>query len=87
MHPGKLQTRTVFIHQRVIVWGPYTLDRPSPKRPVKIISQRALPATATALKGTGSPTILFISAVTAVICEVTTLTRRETSAIVTQQEA
>lgn len=82
-----MQTHTVFIHQSVIIWRPYALDRSSPQRPIKVIGQGALPATATLLKGAGSPTILFICAITTVIGEVTALLRSETPTIFTWQGA
>lgn len=81
------EQHTSFIHQRVIIGRPYAFDRSNPERPIKIIGQGAFPATVTVLKGAGSPTILFISAVATVIYEVTALARSETLAIVTRQEA
>lgn len=80
-------SHTSFIHQRVIIRRPYAFNRSSPQRPIKIIRPRALPATATALKGAGSATIPFISAIATVICEVAALPRSETPAVFTRQEA
>lgn len=80
-----IATLTSLIHQRVITWRSNAFDRSHPQCPIKIISQGTLPATVPILKGTGCPTILFISAITTVVYEVTGLSRSVAPAVITRQ--
>lgn len=77
----------MLILQSVVKWRSYALDRAHTQCPIKVVSQGALPTTATILERAGSPTILFIGAVGANVYEVTALVWMETLAVLTLQVA
>lgn len=82
-----LLSQTCSIHQRVVIWWPCAFHRSDTSLPIVIISLGALPTAVATLKGAGSPAVLFISAVTTVIYEVTALSRTVAATVIAWQEA
>lgn len=65
---------------------PNAFDRSHPERPIKVIGEGMSPAAAAALEGAGSPAVLLISAITAVVDEVAGLPRSEVVAVIAKQD-
>lgn len=80
-----MEPPTVFIHQCVIIRRPYALNRSGTESPVKVISQRTLPATATVLKRAGGATVLLVRTIAAIVGEVTHLLWSITAAFSTNR--